>query len=197
VDIGLFGGSFDPPHAGHLIVAQDAMERLGLDRVRFVPARISPFKVDGDERGPAAPAELRLEMVRAALADHPAMEVDRAELDRDGPSYTVDTLRAFRAREPDIRWTLLIGSDQWASFGRWREPEVVASLASIAVMTRSGVDLNDAGGPDLPHRSVPVTRVDISSTELRRRVCDGRSIRFFVPEAVRALIEANGLYSTC
>jgi nicotinate-nucleotide adenylyltransferase len=194
MEVGLFGGSFDPPHVGHLIAAQDVLERLGLSRVRFVPARVSPFKVD--EEG-AAPAELRLAMVEAALAGHPGLEADRSELDREPPSYTVDTLRALRRAEPDVRWTLLVGSDQWASFGRWREPEAILQLASVVVMSRDGADVETRTGLDSPPRTVPVTRIDVSSTDIRARVRQGRSIRYLVPEPVRALIAANGLYATC
>lgn len=192
MEVGIFGGSFDPPHLGHLIVAQDALERLGLERVMLVPARVSPFKLDDE---PRAPAELRLALTRAAVGDHPSLTVDELEVERSSPSYTIDTVRALRDRYPGVRWTLLVGADQWPSFARWREAEALADLTRITVMTRAGETPDD--GPDLPHRTVAVTRVDLSSTLIRRRVREGRSIRYLVPEPVRALIEANGLYETC
>jgi nicotinate-nucleotide adenylyltransferase len=194
VELGLFGGSFDPPHVGHLVVAQDALERLGLDGVRFVPARRSPFKSEGDA---GADPALRLALVRAAVAGHPVFTAEGLELERASPSYTIDTVRILRDREPGVRWTLLLGSDQWASFDRWREAGELARLARIAVLARAGDTGSGSAGPDLPHVTVPVTRVDISSTDIRRRVREGRSIRYLVPEPVRALIEANGLYTTC
>lgn len=191
-EIGIFGGSFDPPHVGHLIVAQDALERLGLSRVRFVPAHASPFKSDGVESTPAA---LRLRMVEAAVEAHPGFAVDRAEIDRPAPSWTIDTVEAWRAAQPEVRWTLLVGADQWSAFTRWREAERLASLTRVVVLHREGSDAGD--GPDLPHEDLAVTRIDVSSSGIRARVREGRSIRYLVPEAVRALIEANGLYTTC
>jgi nicotinate-nucleotide adenylyltransferase len=193
VEIGIFGGSFDPPHVGHLIVAQDALEHLGLDAVRFVPAWRSPFKAN---EAPGAPGHARLAMVQASLAGHPAMTADGLELERRGLSFTVDTVRALRDREPHVTWTLLLGADQWTSFDRWREAEVLANLARVAVLTRAGME-DDRAGPDLPHRAVAVTRVDISSTAVRARVREGKSIRYLVPEPVRAIIEESGLYTPC
>jgi nicotinate-nucleotide adenylyltransferase len=194
VDIGLLGGSFDPPHLGHLIVAQDALERLGLDRIRFVPARVSPFKLE--ETGATAP-EVRMEMILAAIAGHPGFEATRVELDRPGPSWTVDTLRELRRAQPGVRPTLLLGGDQWTTFSRWREPDAILELARVAVFGRDGVDPEPLEGLGGPHCTVPVTRVDLSSTAVRERVRRGRSIRYLVPEPVRVLIEANGLYTTC
>lgn len=194
MEVGLFGGSFDPPHVGHLIVAQDALEKLGLDRVRFVPARVSPFKTD---EAPPAPAGLRLAMLRAALGDHPGFEVDGSELERDGPSYTIDTVRILAGQEPGVRWTLLLGEDQWTSFHRWRSARELAALTRVVVLTRAGEATSGGPGPALPHERVEVTRVDLSSTGIRARVREGRSIRYLVPDPVRALIEANGLYETC
>jgi nicotinate-nucleotide adenylyltransferase len=179
---------------GHLIVAQDTLERLGLDRIRFVPARVSPFKV---EEAGATPPELRMEMVEAAIAGHPAFEASRVELERAGPSYTVETLRELRRAHPGMRLTLLLGGDQWSAFRRWREPDAILELARVAVFGRSGADLEPLEGLRLPHCTVPVTRIDLSSTAIRERVRRGRSIRYLVPEPVRLLIEANGLYTTC
>lgn len=186
--IGVFGGSFDPPHLGHLAVAQDAMEALELDLLLFVPARVSPFKVEDRGTDP----EIRASMVEGALADHPRMRVWRGELSRPAPSYTVDTLEALRSEHPEAELHLLMGSDQWASFRDWKDPERIAGLARVCVLAREG---EDGSGTDLvpPHR-VPVRRVDVSSTEIRERVAGGRSIRFLVPETVRTVIWENELY---
>lgn len=192
MEVGIFGGSFDPPHLGHMIVAMDALEKLGLDSVRFVPANVSPFKTGEED---TTDPRLRLRMVEAAVDGHPAFRVDRSEIEREGPSWTIDTIDALRAAEPDVRWSLLVGADQWSAFDRWREAERLASVARVVVLAREGLD--PQAGPELPHLDLPVTRIDISSSGIRARVREGRSIRYLVPEPVRALIEANGLYATC
>ena len=191
VRLGVFGGTFDPPHLGHLIVARDAAEGLALDRVLLVLAARPPHKAP-----PAASAELRMEMLRAAVGDDPLLVASDVELRRAGPSYTVDTLRELQALEPGAELTLLIGADQWRDLGGWKEPRAITRLATVAVMARSGEN-PEAVDPGLgvPCRPVPVTRVDISSTELRARVRQGRSIRHLVPEAVRTLIDREAPYA--
>jgi nicotinate-nucleotide adenylyltransferase len=186
--IGLFGGTFDPPHTGHLIVASDAFEQLELDRLILIPSADPPHKrgkVHGSSRE-------RLEMVRAAVRDDPRFEVDDLELDREGASYSVDTLRQMRTRHPDAELFFLVGADQMRELQSWREPEEVARLACLSVLTRDG----ERAPQDTPfrHRVVPVTRIDLSATDIRRRVGEGRSIRYLVPEGVRELIEEFGLY---
>jgi nicotinate-nucleotide adenylyltransferase len=185
--IGLFGGSFDPIHHGHLLVAQAAVEALGLDRVRFMPARQQPFKVGQHGAG----AEERAAMVSLAIAGEPRFALERAELDRAGPSYTVDTLRALREREPNQELVLLIGADAARDLDSWREPDQIPRLARIAAFARPGSSL-----PDLPYvwRTLTVPAVDISATEIRRRVREGRSVRYWVPDAVASYITAHGLY---
>jgi nicotinate-nucleotide adenylyltransferase len=138
-----------------------------------------------------------MEMILAAIAGHPGFEATRVELDRPGPSWTVDTLRELRRAQPGVRPTLLLGGDQWTTFSRWREPDAILELARVAVFGRDGVDPEPLEGLGGPHCTVPVTRVDLSSTAVRERVRRGRSIRYLVPEPVRVLIEANGLYTTC
>ena len=194
MEVGVFGGTFDPPHVGHLVAARDALERLGLDRIRFVPARRSPFK----EGAGAAPPEARFEMLRRAVENEVDCEVSRTELDRPPPSFTVDTLRAFSAEAPDVRWTLLLGEDQWRSFGEWREPAEIGRLARIAVLTREGRDALDRE-PDVrvPYVRVPVTRLDVSSSDLRRRLKEGRIVKHLVPDVVREFIESKELYAPC
>lgn len=189
--LGVFGGTFDPPHLGHLIVAQDAHARLSLDRVLFVPAAIPPHKRDR----PQSPAALRLEMVRAAVAADPRFAVDDLELCRAGPSYTVDTLRELRRRDPDAELFLLLGADQARDFGTWREPHEIARLATLVLLTRAGVSAT-APGHDAAAIRLEVTRIDISSTDIRRRAAAGEPIRYLVPEGVEAIIRREGLYGT-
>lgn len=189
VRIALFGGTFDPPHLGHLVVAGDVHHRLGLDRVVWVPAADPPHK-----RGMVGtPAALRLEMVRAAAGGDPRFEVDDLELRRPGPSYTLDTLREFRRRLPDAALHFLIGADALREFHTWREPDAIVALATPVVFAREGDHVREAGG--VPAIQVPVTRVDISSTEIRRRVAAGEPVRNLVPDAVLRIIEREGLYA--
>ncbi len=184
--LGIFGGSFDPVHHGHLIVARAAMESLGLGRVLFVPARAQPLK-----RAHGAAAADRAAMVAAAIADEPRFALEPMELERDGPSYTVDTLRTLAARHPGEPLVLLIGADAATDFPRWREPAAIRQLARVVVLTRDG---EGAGGTGL--ETVRVPAVEISATMIRARVRDGLPIRWFVPEAVATMIAERGLYST-
>lgn len=185
--IGLYGGTFDPPHLGHLIVASEACGALSLDRLVFVPAAEPPHK-RGSVR---APAEVRLEMVRRAVAGDERFEVDDLELRREGASYTVDTLRAYGERFPGCELHFLVGVDQIRALHTWHEPEEVMRLARLAVISRHGDDASDS---EIPAERVDVTRIDVSSTEIRRRVRAGESIRYLVPDAVRETIERDGLY---
>lgn len=185
----MFGGTFDPPHIGHLIVAQDALAALELDRVVFMPAAVPPHK-----RGrQVTPAETRLKLLRAATADDPRFEVSTLELRRAGPSYTVDTLRELRERDPEGALFFLMGADQFRLFHSWRAPDEIARLAELAILTREGQERFEPA-VDVPHRWLSVTRIDVSATELRRRVAAGLPIRYLVPRAVEELILAEGLY---
>jgi nicotinate-nucleotide adenylyltransferase len=183
--LGLFGGTFDPPHIGHLVVAQDVVETLGLDRLLFVPARVPPHKTERE----ISPPGIRLEMVLAMVAGNDRFGVSEVELRREGPSYTVDTLTHYREQKPEAEIFFLMGADQATALDTWQEPGRVSDLATLVVMDRAG-----AGAPAGDFLSVPVTRVDLSATEIRKRVLDGRSIRYLVPEAVRQIIESNRLY---
>jgi nicotinate-nucleotide adenylyltransferase len=186
VRLGIFGGSFDPPHVGHLLVVADAFEALQLDRVIFVPAGVQPLKVG---QSTASPRD-RLEMVQRLVDGDPRFAVDPIEIERDGLSYTVETLAAFAERYPEAERFFLVGMDVLGSFGQWREPDKVLRLATLAVMEREG----EAGRvPDGAVR-VETRRVDVSSTEIRERVRAGRTIRGFVPEAVAAYIAEQRLY---
>jgi len=185
--IGLFGGSFDPIHHGHLLAAQAVLEALDLEEIRFVPAFQQPFKHGRH----AAPAESRARMVQLAIAGEPRFKLDSIELDRPGPSYTVDTLRLLLAKEPGRKFALLVGSDAARELPEWREAVVLPTLAQVIAFARPGIDL-----PELPgvSRIVRVPWVDISATEIRRRVARGQSIRYWVPESVRECIVTQGLY---
>lgn len=185
--IGLYGGTFDPPHLGHLIVASEACGALRLDRLLFLPSATPPHKRGQVE----ASAEQRLEMVRRAVAGDARFGVEELELRREGASYTVDTLRILRERDPGCELFFLVGVDQVREFHTWREPEEVARLARLAVVSRGGEQI---GTSDLPLQRVDVTRIDLSSTDVRRRVRNGESIRYLVPDAVREMIEHEGLY---
>lgn len=185
--VGLFGGSFDPIHHGHLLVAQAAAEVLGLDEIRFVPAREQPFKA-GEH---AASAGDRATMVERAIAGAPGMHLERIEQDRAGPSYTVDTLRALHAREPGTGFVLLVGSDAASGLPRWHEAPEVSRLARVVAFRRAG-DTVTALPPGIEVISVPA--VEVSSTAIRERVRRGQSIRYWVPDAVAEFIAARGLY---
>lgn len=186
--IGIFGGTFDPPHLGHLVAAQEAYGHLQLDRVIFVPAAKPPHKL----KLAITPAATRLAMVRAALGDDARFTVDETELKREGPSFTVDTLRELKAREAGAELFLLLGADQVREFATWREPAEIQRLATIVLLAREGVDAAPAGV--VPGAIVPVPRLDISGTDLRRRAGAGEPIRYLVPEAVERIIFREGLY---
>lgn len=187
--IGLLGGSFDPPHNGHLLAAGDAFEALSLDRLIFIPAAVQPLKIG---RACATPHQ-RLRMVRLLVDGDERYDVSAIEIDRGGLSYTVDTLAAFSAQWPSAELCWLIGADAIQSFSRWRQPERIVELATVVVMQRAGDAVQTAGVPGSP-RWLATRRIDISSTEIRERVKQGKSIRGFVPDAVAEFIAAEQLY---
>lgn len=192
VRTGVFGGTFDPPHVGHLLLAADARESLNLDRLIFVPAGAQPLKVDTP---PIASPQDRLEMVRLAVADDANYSVDDAEINRKGLSFTVDTLEHLSERYGGGQLFLLLGEDALATFDKWRAPERIRELATIAVMKRGG-GRTDAGTSALAPGVLEVSarRVDVSSTEIRARLRAGKSIKGFVPESVERFIDDRGLY---
>jgi nicotinate-nucleotide adenylyltransferase len=189
--IGVFGGTFDPPHVGHLLLAADAREALRLDRLIFIPVYAQPFKVGTP---PVASPQDRLEMVRLAVADDANYAVDEAEISRKGLSYTVDTLEHLAGRFKGAELFLLMGQDVLAGFPKWRNPERIQELATLALMMRSGAP--DVGDWRNAESAVMVStrRVDVSSTEIRERRRAKKSIKGFVPESVERFIEARGLY---
>lgn len=185
--IGLLGGSFDPVHHGHLIVGQVAAEKLRLESLRFVPAREQPFKVGQHATSP----EHRAAMLTLAVDGTPGFTVEPSELGRPGPSFTVDTLRHLREREPEAEFVLLLGADAAADLPEWKEAGRVPELARIVVFARLGSPL-----PTLPWITavVEVPAIGISATEVRRRVQQGLSLRYWVPDAVAEYIATHRLY---
>ena len=180
---GLFGGSFDPIHVGHLILAREAREQLGLDRVIFIPAAISPHKL---HRTPA-PADARLAMVRAAVGGEEGFEVEDCELSRKGPSFTIDTVRLLRARNPEDAFFYFIGDDNLKKLSTWKAIDELRRLVQFVVLTRQAVD-RECEFPRV------CRQVDVSSTEIRNRVARGDSIRYLLPDKACELIYQNGLY---
>ncbi len=190
--LGVFGGTFDPPHVGHLIVAQDAALALGLDRVLFVPAAAPPHKQD---RAITAGA-VRLAMIDAAVAGNARFAVEPLELE-SGLSYTVDTLRALRAKYPEAELWLLMGLDQWREFATWRQPQEILALAHVGVIRRASEEFDAAGTQHALServRFIEATRIDLSSSAVRRRVGVGESVRYLVPDAVVETIFREQLY---
>ena len=201
--LGILGGTFDPIHIGHLAIAEEARESLSLERVLFVPTGVPVHKPGR----PVSPAEHRVAMVAAAIADNPAFALSRAEVDRPGPSYAVDTLEALAAEigagggEPDL--VFILSSEAYAGLPTWRRPERILELCRMAVVPRPGVEPID---PDAMARLVPGAdrrtividgpRLAISGSVLRARVAAGRSIRYLVPDAVIDYIGDHGLYRT-
>jgi nicotinate-nucleotide adenylyltransferase len=188
VRLGIFGGSFDPPHLGHLLPVIDASEALGLDAVHFVTAGDQPFKAGRA----SASAPHRLAMTERLVRGIPGFVANPAEIDRAGLSFTVDTVTQLAAAHPSAELVLLLGADAFALFEQWREPERIQALATIAVLERRG-DLMRAP-EDATVQVLQTRRVDISSTELRARVADGRTIRGFMPDAVADYIVEHRLY---
>jgi len=186
--VALFGGSFDPVHVAHLIVAEAAADALGL-AVRFLPAREQPFKRAAHQATP----EQRAEMLELAVAGNPRLAVERVELGLPPPSYTVRTLRALSQTGGDggNRFTLLLGADAARDLADWWEVEALPALADVVVFARPGASV--VRHP-LITRVIPVPAIDLSATKVRERVKQGRSIRYLVPDAVREYIVAHGLY---
>lgn len=182
--LALYGGTFDPIHHGHLILARDAMERLDIVRVIFLPAQISPHKLDR----PPSPPEIRLEMVAAATAGDPAFSVDPRELGRTGPSFTIDTAREFRAEFPDTRLYYFIGDDNLPELHTWKDIDELQTLVEFVVLSRTGIAQ--------PVRYPIISRnIELSSTEIRRRVANNQPVHHMLPRAVDDLIRRHRLYS--
>ena len=181
--LGLYGGSFDPIHLGHLILARETRERLGLDRVLFIPAAHSPHKLGTTP----TPGEVRREMLAAALADEPGFALEECDLHRAGPSFAIETVRELRGRWPDAEFFYLIGHDNVAKLHTWHSYEELRRVVQFVVFGR--------GENGTPHDFPTIDRrVDISATEVRTRVARGESIRYLVPDTVREIIVRRQLY---
>jgi len=199
--VGILGGTFDPVHLGHLLLAQTVREQCGLDRVLLMPCCTPPHKACGTQ----ATAEARLAMVRLAVADDPALGVCTLEFERGGISYAVDTLRAFRARQPDAEPFFIMGMDSLRELHLWHRVEELLTLCAFVIVERPGVDRPLAPGDlELPFpwperllgQVIRGRLCDISSREIRRRIASGLPIRYLVPPAVEAFIRERGLYRT-
>lgn len=196
--LGVFGGSFNPPHIGHVVVASDAFEALNLDKLLIVPANANPLK--GVNPGGASSAQ-RLRMTQLAFAGDPRFEVSDMEIARGGLSYTVDTLEQLSKENEGAELVLLMGMDALASLGQWVRPERIKELAKFAVLTRSGGSqdaLKVKDGLELPAGATLVTarRLDVSSSEIRERLAAGKSIKGFVAESVEQFIASAKLYTS-
>jgi nicotinate-nucleotide adenylyltransferase len=196
--LGIFGGAFNPPHVGHLVLAQEAHWQLGLDTVVLVPFGEPSHRSLEQDPG----AEVRLTMCEYAVGADARLGVSRIEVDRPGPSYTVDTLRELHARSPEDDLVLLVGGDQAAALRSWREPEEILSLAVLAVAERDEwrrEEIVERLGPlcsDERVRFFDMPRMEVSSTLVRRRAAAGQPIRYLVPDKVANLIGAQSLYSS-
>ncbi len=196
--IGIFGGTFNPPHLGHLVCAQEAYLQLDLDQVMLIPARVPPHKPVEEEPG----AEHRLELCRLAVQGDERFVVSDIEINRAGPSYTVDTLVELHSRAPDNELFLIVGGDIAAGFAQWHQPERVLSLATLAVAKRRGTSRESVdaaldqlkGGERATFFRMP--RIGLSSTMLRERVCAKQPVRYLVPDPVIRYIDEHHLYAS-
>ena len=181
--IGIYGGTFDPIHHAHLILAREALEVLRLDKIIFVPAALAPHKLSQ----PAAPAPVRFEMVRAAIADEHGFALSSCELDRAAPSYSIDTVRELQADDSSAEFYFLLGEDNVSELHAWHEIDILKQMVNFVVLDRTGLETE--------HSFKTIRRhVDISATEIRKRVATGQSIRYLVPETVERIIHRENLY---
>lgn len=195
--LGVFGGTFDPPHLGHLILAETAADGLALSRVLFVPAADPPHKPPSVIR---ASAQHRLAMTRLAIAGNPRFALSRVDMDRPGPHYTVDMLRLLQAEHPGAMLVLLIGSDSLRDLPTWSRPAELIALASLGVMHRPGaepdLDALEQAIPGLRARLqwIPAPPLDLTSSAIADLIAAGRSVRYLVPDSVLTYIASHGLY---
>lgn len=191
MNLGIFGGAFNPPHIGHLIVAEAVREHLRLDRVIFVPSAAPPHRTDVGR----ASAEVRMEMTRLAIQGNPVFEVSDVEIQRPGRSYTIDTITAFEVIHPGVKLSLLIGSDNLAEFHTWKSPREILAKCDLIVFPRPGFPVYDVKNEfSRAATFVNVPHIGISASEIRRRVKMGKSIRYMVPLSVEDCILSKKLY---
>ncbi len=185
--IGLFGGTFNPPHLGHLLLAEGAREALGLDEVLWIPAHLPPHKpVEGN-----VSAEERCQLVERAIEGHPHFKICRLELERPPPSYTIDTVLKLQAERPGNEWFFLLGAEAAEQLPTWRQADRLLSLVRFAAVPRPG---HPPGKLPPGVETIAVKTLDLSASEIRRRIREGRDIRDLVPDPVRRMIEEKGLY---
>ena len=195
--LGIFGGTFDPVHYGHLLLAEICRQELDLDEVSFVPAGNPPHKSGGISDGHA-----RADMLKLAVSGYPEFTVDRREIRRDGPSFTVLTLDEITQENPNSELFFLMGADSLCDFPTWREPERILELSTVVAVNRPGVELPVLNGSTTEMGNLDPSRIlmlsmpgaDISATDLRNRVRDGRGLRFLTPRAVEAFLTEHKLY---
>lgn len=189
--VGVYGGTFDPVHIGHLILAETVREKLDLDEVWFIPAYQNPLKADA----PVTPTKSRLEMLRFAIAGNAAFKLQEMEIKRKEPSFTCDTLQRIREAQPEVELHLLIGADSLSDFPRWKSPDLILDLAKLVVVNRgleqpeipTGIDPERVCLLDMP-------AIEVSASDIRRRRREGSSIRYLTPRSVELFINANQLY---
>ena len=195
--IGIFGGTFDPVHQGHMIIGEQVMDELDLDRMIFLPGGIPPHKEASSVR---ASAEDRLKLVNAAVSGNERFSVDRIEIDAGRPMHSVETVSLLKARSPQDEWFFVTGADEVSNLLTWKDPDRLLEEVVMVAATRPGYDLSRLDhledGLQNFDRIFPVecSRVDISATNIRRRILQGKSIRYLVPEAVHEIIEQKELY---
>jgi len=186
--IGLYGGSFNPIHHGHLILARDALEQLSLDKVVFILAKVSPFKLSLPS---PVPGKFRAHLLEVALKGEPELEWDDCELGRDGPSYAIDTVRQMRRRYPTAEFFYFIGDDHLPTLSKWKEYKTLCRQIHFVVLSRGAVTSGTTTFPTIRRR------LDISSSEIRNRLSRGYSIRYLLPEPVHELLLSSRWYRTC
>ena len=197
---GIFGGTFDPIHLGHLVLAEQCREQVRLDQVLFIPSARPPHK----QNQPLTPFDKRVEMLRLALSGQPAFRIEELENDRPGPSYTADTLRILKERQPSTELFLILGADSLNDLPGWHDPRGILDLATLAIVARPGWEMPPLtalwqslgrGKEETPHiEVVHCPLIDISSRDLRQRVVAGQSIRYMVPRALEAYVQEKKLY---
>jgi nicotinate-nucleotide adenylyltransferase len=187
--LGIFGGTFNPPHTAHLIGTELVREEFHLDRILFIPTYIPPHKEQ-----PEVPPAARLRMLHIAIKDNPSFQLIDLEIKRRKVSYTIDTVREIKAKNPDSSLYLIMGTDQSQEFGEWKQPETLLAMLEFIIIARPGFDKEKIS--ELLRRKAAFLElnIDISSTMIRNRIKSGKSIRYLVPEGVREYIIANGLY---
>ena len=187
--LGVFGGSFDPVHVGHLIVAEAAADILQLEKILFVPARVQPFKIGQH----SASVEGRVAMLQLAIAENPRFSLDHREIERAGPSYTVDTLRELHSETPQDALSLLVGADAAWDLPRWHDAELLTRYANLIALSRPGLEIPDF---EMISEAVDVPAINLSATHIRQSISKGVSLRYLLPSAVLEYIESNGLYGS-